>query len=84
VLPGGFVGIRDRYDISRSDFEKRCLKAVAMGVPWCALIDQEARDLSVFRRNGVESVYDVEAWSLRELPGLKWKNSWLSGIAKTL
>jgi hypothetical protein len=33
VLPGGFIGVRGQYDISRADFEARCRKAVEMGVP---------------------------------------------------
>jgi len=44
------------------------------------LIDREARDLSVFRANGVERVYDIENWFPDEIPGMNWKNWWLTGI----
>jgi hypothetical protein len=77
VLPGGFIGIRGQDDISRPDFEARCRKAVEMGVPWCVLIDQGSHDLSVFRTGGVERVYDIENWTLDEISGMKWRQSWL-------
>jgi hypothetical protein len=80
VLPGGFIGIRDRYDISRSDFESRCRKAVAMGVSWCVLIDQERQDLSVFRADDIERVTSADNWRLRELPELAWSEAWLRGL----
>jgi len=80
VLPGGFIGIRDRYDISRVDFEARCRRAVDMGVEWCVLIDREARDLSAFRSDGIERVESLERWRLRELAGFVWNDAWLRTI----
>jgi hypothetical protein len=79
VLPGGFFGIRDQYDISREAFAARCQKAIDMGVPFCVMIDQEAHDLTVFRADGCEHVVIevIEEWSLREIPELRWKASWL-------
>jgi hypothetical protein len=79
VLPGGFFGIRDQYDISRPEFEARCQKAAEMGVPFCVMIDQEAHTLSVFRSGGLERVSadEAEQWRLRELPEFPWKPSWL-------
>jgi hypothetical protein len=79
VLPGGFFGIRDQYDISRDAFATRCHKAVDMGVAFCVMIDQNDRDLTVFRADGREHVVmeAIEEWSLREIPDLRWKASWL-------
>jgi hypothetical protein len=77
VLPGGFIGIRDEFDISRGDFEARCRQAVDLGVPWCVLIDREREDLSVFRSDGIERVTSAEGWSLRELPEFAWDDVWL-------
>lgn len=50
VLPGGFFGIRDQYDISRVAFGARCQKAVDMGVRFCVTIDREAHDYCVQSR----------------------------------
>ena len=79
VLPGGFIGIRDQYDISRDAFAARCRTAVAMGVAWCVLIEQDLRELQVFRADGIERVTSTDGWRLRELPEFVWNDAWLHG-----
>jgi hypothetical protein len=78
-LATGLIGVRDRYDLSGEEIEERCRKAVAMGVAWCVLIDQEERRLSVSRAGRLERVESVEGWALREIPEMVWKLSWVDG-----